>query len=170
MIPLLLQLLIGVLVDRASGGALVRELQLDPARPLQLWRVATYGLVHLGMLHFVVNAWGIYCEWGRNKLRYRWPGLVLAGGCIAGGLLSLGWSHFTGNTAPTVGISAGIFALWSSNYARRLIRVDPVAWTGFAIIVGSFIALAATGWKVDNAAHLGGFLFGLVLGVLGEEP
>jgi rhomboid protease GluP len=162
----------------SSGPALV-------LRNGQWWRLLTSMFVHVTVLHIALNMW---CLWnlglfGEPLLGRR--GLVavyvLTGG--AGMVASLGWNVFTrqygqivaGASGAVFGI-AGILIILLSNrklslpweelrHLRRQVIFFAVA--NLAIGMGSNLlgGLARGASRVDNSAHLGGFVCGLALGL-----
>lgn len=162
--------LLGMLcmLDAATHGELVRALALDPLRQREWWRLGSYGLVHAGFAHCAVNMVGLRLELKRARDAWataRWePWSVLAAGVVVGGIASLAWTSATRRTDTTAGVSAGIFALWFTSSTRALVDKDPAAWTGVVILV-----LVSAGMTLimplDNAAHAGGALAGIVCGL-----
>lgn len=135
------------------------------------WRLLTYMFVHGGLLHIGFNMW---CLWDLGALSEslygRWTYFVIyitTG--VAGGLASLAWHPFV----STVGASAAIFglagALISSFYMgefslpRAAIKgtlMSLLVFAGFNLFFGGMFP------GVDNSAHIGGLISGLILGVL----
>ena len=154
------------------------------------WRLLTATFVHIGVIHIATNMW---CLWNLGLLGEPLIGpfgmvavYVLTG--VAGNLLSVGWdvgwSIWTqspqslegavgaGASGAVFGI-AGILIVLLSN--RRL----PIPWTELQRLRRSVVQFAginlviglSTIWgplgnfvRIDNSAHLGGFLSGLALG------
>jgi rhomboid protease GluP len=147
----------------------------------QWYRLLTATFVHVGLLHLATNMW---CLWNLGILGepligpYGMIAVYLLTG-IAGNLLSMGWDVVTrylqgigaGASGAVFGI-AGILIVLLSN--RRL----PFPWTELQRLRSSVIKLALinlviglstmfinVGIRIDNSAHIGGFLSGLALGV-----
>ena len=135
------------------------------------WRLLTYMFVHGGLLHIGFNMW---CLWDLGALSEslygRWTYLViyLTTGVI-GGLASLAWHPFI----STVGASAAIFglagALISSFYlgefslpkmAIKGTLMSLLVFAGFNLFFGGMFP------GVDNSAHIGGLISGLIFGAL----
>ncbi|MDE3105161.1 MAG: rhomboid family intramembrane serine protease [Acidobacteriota bacterium] len=146
----------------------------------QWWRVLTATFVHVGIIHIATNMW---CLWNLGMLGEPLLGplglvavYVLTG--VAGNLLSLTLSVLTrdfalvgaGASGSVFGI-AGILIVLLSN--KRL----PIPWGELHRLRRSVIQFAALNlviglaanytWfvRIDNSAHVGGFLCGLALGV-----
>ena len=137
----------------------------------QWWRLFTYMFLHGGLMHFAFNMWclwdlGALCE----SLYGRWTFAciyVITG--IAAGIASLGWNPGT----LSVGASGAIFglagALISSFYlgefslpsfAIKGTLRSLLFFVGFSVLFGRVMP------GIDNAAHGGGLVSGLILGAL----
>jgi len=151
----------------------------DSARAVaagQWWRLVTSLFLHIGLVHLAVNGWALY---QLGTLFEIWLGsvrlaVVFFAAGIAGSLTSL---VFT--LAATDGISAGasgaIFGILGaliSFLALRRGSLRPEAksllfqlllWAAINVYLGFTVAV------IDNAAHLGGFAAGLVLGLVLRE-
>ena len=155
------------------------------------WRLITANFVHVTLLHLLLNMW---CLWnlglfGEPLLGK--PGLIavylLTGS--AGMLLSLVWSDFLRQPGIVAGASASVFGIagilivllsnrklslpWNE---LRSLRQSVVLFALLNLAVGilprfipgtllsSLHMSPASLPRVDNSAHLGGFLSGLALG------
>lgn len=144
------------------AGALSREAVMTG----EWWRLVTAIFLHGGLPHIVGNAiallvLGMVCEhaFGRAQLVF----LFLITG-VAGSVLSMLTSP-----GPSVGASGAIFGLQGAAVVlfrrqreRLLVRDRRI---GAVLIVWAFYAIAqglVTPY-VDNGAHVGGFLAGMVL-------
>ena len=144
------------------AGALVRQLVLDG----QWWRLVTMMFLHGGVDHLFSNAVALYilgmvCEHAYGRAQFTFL-FVMSG--IAGSALSAWLSP-----GPSVGASGAIFGLQGAaivlmvRHRDRLImrarRIGVVlaAWAVFTIMQG-----LATPY-VDNGAHIGGFLGGMLV-------
>jgi membrane associated rhomboid family serine protease len=81
-----------------------------------LWQLVTYSVLHAGLMHLLGNMIGLWMfgsaienAWGtRRFLELYWLGVV--GGALT--TVALSYSHLLGDpTRPTVGASAGVFAI-----------------------------------------------------------
>jgi rhomboid protease GluP len=141
----------------------------------QWWRLITATFVHSNALHLLVNLWAL---WNAGRLAERLYGsgvflfLYFASG-ILGCLASIAWEP--GNVS--VGASGAIFGILGAQLAflahhdsrvpRPVVRAhwfSTLAFVLFNLING---ALAV---GVDNAAHVGGLLAGVVLGWIMVRP
>ena len=146
----------------------------------QWWRLLTATFVHVGLLHIATNMW---CLWNLGLLGEPLLGPVglivvyLITG-IAGNLLSLlfsvmardGVSVGAGASGAVFGI-AGILIVLLSNkklpipaFELNRLRRSVIQFAVLNLILGigaNFTSLV----RIDNHAHIGGFLSGLALGV-----
>ena len=137
----------------------------------QWWRLLTNIFIHGGLLHFAFNMW---CLWSLGRLAESvygpWTFAIVYLLCgISGSLASVIWNPMV----SSVGASGAIFgiagALISSFYLGEfslprsaisgMLR-SVVAFVGYNLVFGAMIA------HVDNAAHVGGLVMGLILGAL----
>jgi rhomboid protease GluP len=137
----------------------------------QWWRLFTYMFLHGGLMHIAFNMW---CLWDLGALceslygRWTYAAIYLITG-VAAGLASVGWNPGT----LSVGASGAIFglagALIASFYLGEF-SVPRVAiqgtlrsllfFVGFNVLFGTMMS------GIDNAAHGGGLVSGLILGAL----
>jgi len=154
------------------------------------YRLVTATFVHIGVIHIATNMW---CLWNLGLLGEPLLGpwgmvavYVLTG--AAGNLLSLAWdvgtAYFAQVPLDTVaGIGAGasgaVFGIagilivllsnqklpipWSE--LKRL-RTSVMRFAGINLVIGMSTVLPELGSfvRIDNCAHIGGFLSGLALG------
>lgn len=134
------------------------------------WRVWTSNYVHGGLLHILFNMW---CLWNLGALAERilgrWTYFLSYTACgIGGSLLSLWWNPLR----VSVGASGAIFgiagALITAIYfgklpfpkeALRGISRSLITFAGYNLLFGFLPG-------IDNSAHMGGLLTGLILGAL----
>jgi len=135
------------------------------------WRLLTYMFLHGSLMHIGFNMW---CLWDLGALceslygRWTYAAIYLITG-IAAGLTSAGWNPMV----SSVGASGAIFGLAGaliSGFALGEFSLPSVAIRStlrslvlFAVVnlfLGGLIA------HVDNAAHIGGLVSGLLMGAL----
>jgi len=136
------------------------------------WRLGSAMFLHFGVLHLSMNMWAL---WDGGQLvermygHLRFAAIYFLGG-IAGNLLSLVSHH---GQAVSGGASGAIFGIYGALLVclwreRRQLHAAEFRWlfwgaSGFAaltIVLGLLIP------GIDNAAHVGGFLTGLLGGVV----
>ncbi len=135
------------------------------------WRLLTNTFIHGGLLHFAFNMW---CLWSLGRLaeavygHWTFVGVYLLCG-LSGSLGTIVWNLGT----SSVGASGAIFgiagALISSFYLgefslpkaaiKGMLR-SVVAFVGYNLVFGAMVP------HIDNAAHVGGLVMGLILGAL----
>ena len=191
---LLLALLgVGFLAEIWVGGGLGEDpltlfrlgsLSSAAVRDRDYWRLGSYAFLHAGPVHLLVNG---YALWVLMRPIEALFGPVVAIGifaatAIAGGGASIGAAAF--RHAPwqqAVGASGGIFGLFGAHcalYWRLRNKLTPEARRGAArtLLMNLLINLAlavgaqAVGFPLDNAAHAGGFLTGILLGLIAPSP
>ena len=134
----------------------------------QWWRLFTCMFLHSGIIHIAFNMYallfiGIYLEPLLGRLRF-------ATAYLATGLLSSvtsAWWH--GDNIVGVGASGAIFGLYGvflallttsiiHKRARQSLLTSVVVFAGYTLLYGF------SHKEVDNAAHIGGLISGLVIG------
>ena len=137
----------------------------------QVYRLLTCIFLHIGLFHLLCNMYSLYVvgkeiENLYGKIKYL---IIFFGSGICGSIMSIA---FTKNTI-SAGASGAIFGLLGSllyfgyyyrNYLGNSIKrsVLPV------IIVNLVIGFASSG--IDNAAHIGGLVGGILLSMLVGVP
>jgi rhomboid protease GluP len=135
----------------------------------ELWRLVTATFVHIGLLHLLLNLWALFqlgsvFEAMFGSMRF------LITYFTAGIIASAASAFFTqGTSAGASGAIFGILGaliisirrspLWRHQaWARGLIQ-QLIGWAALNIIIGFTPG-------IDNAAHIGGFIAGLILGFI----
>lgn len=141
------------------------------------WRLFTYMFVHADIWHIAFNMWclwdlGTLCE----SLYGKWTfGAIYVITGIAGGVASLASHPFV----FSVGASGAIFGLCGALIAsfylgefgvpRSAIQANLKSllfFAGFNLLFGISAIGDLFGIRVDNAAHIGGLVSGLIIGAL----
>ena len=134
----------------------------------QPWRILTSNYVHVGIVHLAFNMW---CLWNLGQLAERILGrlnfVTLYTICgLAGSLASL-WRH------PMVvgaGASGAIFGLAGASIAVFYLGHLPIARSAIQGTMRSLLTfvgynlLFGLAPGIDNSAHIGGLVAGLVMG------
>ncbi|HZE84203.1 MAG TPA: rhomboid family intramembrane serine protease [Puia sp.] len=139
-------------------------------RPLSLegewWRLLTACFIHAGALHLLLNISGLlYIGLLLEPLlgRARYLMAYLLTGIIAS-LTSLAWHNVTVGVGAS-GAILGLFGVFLSMLISRL--VEDAARKPLLISIATFVGLNllfGMGGNIDNAAHVGGLISGLILG------
>jgi rhomboid protease GluP len=134
----------------------------------QWWRLFTGMFLHGGLMHLAGNLYGLIfasllLEPLIGKAKY------LAAYLICGLMASLSSILWHPNTI-SVGASGAIFGLFGVMFVLLIAnKTDPVRRRFFLINSSIFIGfnlLAGIRGNIDNAAHIGGLLTGLIIGVI----
>jgi rhomboid protease GluP len=137
----------------------------------QWWRLLTYMFLHGGLMHIAFNMW---CLWDLGALceslygRWTYAAIYVITG-IAAGLTSVAWNP----GVLSVGASGAIFGLagaliasfYLGEFSLPSIAIGGTLrsllfFVGFNVLFGSMFP------GIDNAAHFGGLISGLILGAL----
>lgn len=169
--------------------------QINPAQPITLVPFLTHIFLHGGWLHIISNMWmliifGDNVEDRIGSLRYLI--FYLAGGMIAGGLQVV--SSGLGSNVPAIGASGAIAAVLGAYFvfyprARVLtlipifiipwmVNIPAILFLGIWFVTQLFQGVAALSSTAAAGgiafwAHIGGFLFGLVMAypfTVGRQP
>ena len=138
----------------------------------QWWRLGSAMFLHFGIIHLVLNTWSL---WDVGQLaermygRWRFVCIYMISG-LAGNLVSL---VVQGNAAVSGGASGAIFGVYGAALVflwreRAAIAQHEFRWLfwgalGFAsltIMLGYIIP------GIDNAAHIGGFITGVLASIV----
>jgi len=133
------------------------------------WRLLAATFIHIGIVHLALNMW---CLWELGKLAEtlfdKWSFLLiylLSG--IAGEITSVGWNAH----GVSAGASGAIFGLTGALIAALKIGKLPVpreqvkeTLRSVLLFAGYNLVYGAIKSNIDNAAHLGGLVAGLIIG------
>ncbi|MBL7745143.1 MAG: rhomboid family intramembrane serine protease [Chitinophagaceae bacterium] len=133
------------------------------------WRLITCFFVHIGIIHLVLNMYalymaGVYLEPLLGKTRY-----IVAYVCtgVLASLASLWWHK---DPVPSAGASGAIFGLYgvflaflTTKFLPRQIRKGLLQSIGVFVVYNLIYGMKS---GIDNAAHIGGLISGLVIGYL----
>jgi rhomboid protease GluP len=162
----------------ATGVQLAWGANFGPAtQDGQWWRLATAMFVHFGVLHLSMNMWALR-DVGRlvERLYGSWRFLLLyLGAGVWGNLVSL---VVQGNQAVSGGASGAIFGLYGALLVflwRERRQVDPheFRWYLWTVIAFVLLIFAMGIWVVpgiDNSAHAGGLVAGILLARILAKP
>lgn len=136
----------------------------------QWWRVLSSAFVHVGAAHLVMNMWALWllgtlAEAVLGTYLYSSVYLVCA---IAGSLASLYWNPLVVGAGAS-GALMGILGVLLSvlKFAHLPVPREVVRSTTRSLIQGAVLTLAIGLLpRIDNAAHVGGLVCGLLIGLL----
>jgi rhomboid protease GluP len=140
----------------------------------QWWRLITYQFLHVNLLHLLINMWVMWTVGCRAELFYGSVTLIalyLGTGALAG-LTSIVW-----NPDPvSVGASGSIFGILAAFIvffyrARHEVPTSILRYWLPALLFAAYsLYSGAFQPAIDNAAHVGGFIAGFVLGGIVARP
>jgi rhomboid protease GluP len=176
--PILLNLNIFIFILMAISGVSIWEPESESLlkwganfKPVTLegegWRLLTSCFVHIGIFHLLMNMYallyiGLMLEPYLGKLRFA-AAYLLTG--IAASATSLWWHDDLAISAGASGAIFGMygvfFAMLTTNLIEKSARKQLL--TSIAIFIG-YNLLNGLKAGIDNAAHIGGLLSGLVAG------
>lgn len=141
----------------------------------QWWRLLSCAFVHIGIIHIGVNMLAL---WNLGRFMERAYGtaiflVIYLGSALLGSLLSVFMNPLV-NSAGASGAICGLGGALLAFCLRRRAELPSLLVKGLRNNALQFIGLTALiGFGIpgiDNFAHLGGFLGGLLLGVIGSLP
>ena len=134
------------------------------------WRLLTNTFVHGGLIHIAFNMW---CLWSLGQLCESlygaWTYIAIYLICGLGARLTSVWWH---PFVPSVGASGAIFGLAGALLAALKLgefSVPRAALSGVMRSLGAFVVynlLFGFLPGIDNSAHIGGLITGLIVGAL----
>ena len=135
------------------------------------WRLFTSTFVHIGIIHIALNMW---CLWSLGPVLERLMGCkaflltyVVCG--IAGSEASLVWKPLGGGA----GASGAIFGIAGAFLSFLVFKKAPISpefakgrLKSVAVFIFYNLFFGAVALRVNNAAHVGGLIAGLILGAV----
>jgi rhomboid protease GluP len=159
-------------VGRDDLMALIRSGSIDPfiIETGEWWRLVTAMFLHIGLLHLLFNSWALYQLGSLFEFMFgtrRFLTIYFVSGIMA----SLASVIFTRSIAA--GASGAIFGILGALIVaiRRSPRWRHESWTRglvqqllFWAALNVFLGFSVPG--IDNAAHIGGMITGMIFGLL----
>lgn len=132
------------------------------------WRLITSLFIHFGIVHLVMNMLALF-ELGTivEQMIGRLNFIVLYLICgLSGNIASLWWHDYSVVSAGASGSIFGILGAFSVLYAFRLVHTNQLqAFLGKIVLFIGFNLLPGLFMNIDNSAHIGGLLTGIVCGM-----
>ncbi|XKE45945.1 rhomboid family intramembrane serine protease [Halomonas organivorans] len=145
-----------------------------PVGEFHLWQLLSYAFLHGSLFHLFINMFVLWMfgsplerDWGSQRFALYYFLCVLGAGAVQLLVVS------TGDFAPTVGASGGVYALllafgmrYPNQYILLLIPPIPMKAKYFVIVIGVvelWSGIAGTREGVAHFAHLAGMVVGLLL-------
>jgi membrane associated rhomboid family serine protease len=137
----------------------------------QYWRLVTAMFLHAGALHLAFNTLALYL-FGNVVETALGTARFLAIYLVAGLFASAASFALSPPAAVAVGASGAVFGLlgaWLAfNFRRRSLSLAQSNIQGALLLIGINLALGFTLRGVDNVAHIGGLVAGVVAGFAAE--
>ncbi|MEO7121230.1 MAG: rhomboid family intramembrane serine protease [Ginsengibacter sp.] len=132
----------------------------------QWWRLFTNFFIHIGIMHLLLNMYallfiGILLEPRLGKLKF---GLAYLLTGLAGSLTSLYWHDIilsAGASGAIFGMYGVFLAMLTTNFIEKSERKPLLTSIGIFVLYN--LAYGMKG-NIDNAAHIGGLVTGLIIG------
>jgi rhomboid protease GluP len=137
----------------------------------QWWRLLTCVFVHGSFLHIVFNMWGLWNLGSLAESLYgRWTfGAVYLVTGVAASVASVAWNPnvlSVGASGAIFGIAGALIAsFYLGGFALPRTHVTGTL-TSLVVFAGYSLLIGARSRGIDNAAHVGGLVSGLILGGL----
>ena len=141
----------------------------------QWWRLLTSTFLHFGIFHLALNMWALYVG---GRLVERLYGsaafllLYIAAG-LCGSLCSLLWNPAV-NSAGASGAVFGVYGAMLAFFLRKDLLIPAVVMrpqrNSAIVFIVYNLANGLSHQGIDNAAHVGGLLGGLLLGLVLARP
>ena len=131
---------------------------------VEWYRLFTAMFIHFGIGHFAANALGLFIFGSRVEMYFGRLAFLLI--YVIAGLLGSVFSLYL-SQAYSAGASGAVYALIGAIFAYTRITkrtIGQLDWYMMFMFVGIGIAMGFVTPGVDNFAHLGGLLGGMVLG------
>ncbi len=141
----------------------------------QWWRLLACVFLHANLIHIAMNMWALHAL-GETAERLFGSAMftalyVLAG--LGGSVASLAFTLAGDPSMPSVGASGAVFGVMGGLMGfvlRQRGTVPPSVYRGLTrsgvLFTGLNVAIGFSMPSIDNAAHLGGLVTGLVCGLL----
>jgi membrane associated rhomboid family serine protease len=164
-------------LELALGGATGRVLiRLGATVPLlivagQYWRLITSVFLHVGVIHLLLNSYGLFLFGNLVENVFgsaRFAAIYL----ITGFCASAASFAFGGPQRVAAGASGAIFGLlgaWLAyNWRRRELSLAQANVRGAALLIAINLVLGFSVPGIDNTAHVGGLVAGILAGLAAE--
>ncbi len=136
----------------------------------EYWRLITAMFIHIGFSHVLFNGFSLFI-FGRLSESYFGPSRFITIYLLAGVLGSVA-SYTLNPTAISAGASGAIFGILGSLAAYFLVQKKSFGQlaqgnlTGILILAGINLAYGLATPRIDNWAHLSGFISGFAIGYI----
>jgi rhomboid protease GluP len=136
----------------------------------QWWRIFTCGTVHIGVVHLLFNLMALYVFGSvLEVLQGRWRlGIILVGSVVCGSLARLAWNPMilsagaSGGLFGLIGALLGVVIRYRKSFPPALAR----SYRKWLVTVLLYNAVFLIHPRIDGVAHAGGFVGGLLMGLI----
>ena len=137
----------------------------------QYYRMITAMFLHADIDHLVGNMIFLYflgamMEKELGHIRY---GILFLVSGLCGGLLSMGFEYYSGNFIGSIGASGAIFGVLGGVLfivIKNKGKWESITLTRLIFVIAYSLYYGFTATNVDNAAHVGGLLSGIIITAL----
>ncbi|MDF2544172.1 MAG: hypothetical protein K0S47_3890 [Herbinix sp.] len=150
-----------------AGALSWQEIQLHQ----EYYRVLTSMFLHLDLEHLVNNMvvllfMGSYLEKAVGKLKYI---MIYLGSGILAGIASISYNMMKDSPVSSIGASGAIFGVVGAMVVIIIVnkgRLEDLSTRQILIFAVLSIYSGIQGVQIDNVAHIGGFVAGLILALI----
>ena len=151
-------------INLLNQGAAFSPYMLDK----QWYRIFSHMFMHAGVLHICFNMYALFSVGSEleNEVGFKKLLWIYFSAGIAAALASSYWSLFT----IGVGASGAIFGLFGFSLVNKILQTRKLGhsllpiFINFSLFIGINLLFAKT-FNADTAAHLGGLICGIILGI-----
>ena len=137
----------------------------------QYYRMITAMFLHADIDHLAGNMIFLYflgamMEKELGHIRY---GILFLVSGLCGGLLSMGFEYYSGNFIGSIGASGAIFGVLGGVLfivIKNKGKWESITLTRLIFVIAYSLYYGFTATNVDNAAHVGGLLSGIIITAL----
>jgi rhomboid protease GluP len=141
----------------------------------EIWRLLTSMFLHGSLMHLVINMYSLYSVGSMVEIlcgKTRYLAIYILCGLIASAT-SLGFNMLRPHPGISIGASGAVFAIYGFFLVVIWLRKDLVAAAARqqtlqsgAIFIGINLFLGFISSGIDNAAHVGGLVSGVLTGLV----
>lgn len=165
--------LVELLLGGASGRVLIRLGAMVPVLVAfgEYWRLITAMFLHVGLIHLLLNSWGLFLLGNLVEGVFGSARFVaiyfVTGFCASAASFAFGSSNRI--AAGASGAIFGLLGAWLAyNWRRRELFLAQANLRGVLILIAINLVLGFSVPGIDNTAHIGGLIAGVLAGLAAE--
>jgi rhomboid protease GluP len=165
--------LVELLLGGASGRVLIRLGAMVPVLVAfgEYWRLITAMFLHVGLIHLLLNSWGLFLLGNLVEGVFGSARFVaiyfVTGFCASAASFAFGSSNRI--AAGASGAIFGLLGAWLAyNWRRRELFLAQANLRGVLILIAINLVLGFSVPGIDNTAHIGGLVAGVLAGLAAE--